>query len=71
MSEAVDVQVSGLLAVTVAAQTVDALVNKGVLEQEEARQLYLRALGNLGDPVQRDQARRILNAIMPRLELEG
>lgn len=71
MSEVADPQMSGILAVTVAAQTVDALVNKGVLEQEEARQIYLRALGNLGDAGQREQARRILTAIMPRLQLDG
>jgi hypothetical protein len=61
--------VAGPLAVAVAVETVAKLVNLGVISNDDALDIYSRTLYHFPQPQDEDEARAILTALMPGLEI--
>jgi hypothetical protein len=61
--------VAGPLAVAIAVETVAKLVNLGVISNDDALDIYSRSLYHLPEPQDETEARAMLTALMPGLEI--
>lgn len=65
----VNITAAALLGVAINTQVVAKLIEKGILELDDAHDIYSKALMNLASPTERNEATRILKTIMPGLEV--
>ena len=63
--------VFAMLGATVAVQTAQQLLVKGVLSEDELLAIFTRTIDTFSDPDQRVEAVRALQAIMPSLQVEA
>ena len=61
---AVNPQVAGILATAIAGQTIQTLVQKGVITNDEGLAIYQGALNVISDPSEKEDAKTILRGMM-------
>lgn len=69
MANPVNLAIVGALGTAVALQTVQMLVEKKLINEQDGFEIYARATKNFTDPAEKAEAVKVLQAYMPGLKV--